>query len=247
MRGPLLALALWGAAVSVALAQAPPEGDANPPKGDVGVTGAPAVALPPPLPDPPPGLELVPDTPGGRALAHTRVAEVLDTLGVRVGRQLTTDCAQAPAAWWGLGLVHAEAVLHVRTATAMLDGVSAAAELRSRLDAAEARTEHLAGILADAKAAAAPCEGTPSSPAVYLGGADLEPHEGLVAVYVQAATRDLVVWVDGRPATVTDDGGWAVLVLAPGERRLCAAPPERASCEGGYTVDAAMGSAYDLR
>lgn len=247
MKRPLL-IALGVLAVgAVASAQSPDPASTEQPSVDNSTTSLPAVALPTPLPDPPPGLVDVPDTPGGRALAHADTVEVIDALGVRVARTGTDDCATAPALARGLGMLHAEASLHLRTASSLLVGVEDAGPLELRVAALAGRVDHLGSLAAQARVRSRPCDGSAASPAVFLSS-DLEASiDGQVAVYTQADGASQVVWVDGQPTAFTGADGWAVVVLGAGERTLCAADPREPRCEPGFVVDARMGRAFDLR
>ncbi len=246
MRRLALIAGVLGAA-AVAAAQQPDDRPADSPSVENSAVGAPAVALPTPLPDPPPGLSGVPATPGGRASAHADAVEVLDVLGVRSARTGSDDCTTVPAAAMGLRLVHREARAHLRTAASLLVGIEEAGAVQLRVDELENRLDHLGGHLDQLAARAATCGGEPSSPAVFLGTDAGGPVLGSVAVYARGDGPSVVVWADGTPIGVTGPDGWAVLVVAPGERTLCAADPRDAVCEPGFRVDALMGSAFDLR
>jgi hypothetical protein len=246
MRRLILLAGVLGAA-GFALAQEPDDRPSQAPSVDNSAVVVPAEPLPTPLPDPPPGLGDVPDTPQGRAAAHADVAEVLDVLGVRAARTASEDCATAPAVAMGLGLVHHEAREHLKTAKALLLGVDGTAAQEARLAELQGRLGHLEGLLVQARARASRCDRAPSSPAVFLEPRARGPVLGQVAVYTRGDGPSQVVWVDGTPIGVTGPDGWTVIVLEAGERTLCSADPRDAECQPGFRVDALMGAAFDLR
>ncbi|MCP4873712.1 MAG: hypothetical protein GY898_33920 [Proteobacteria bacterium] len=242
----LIAGVLGAAAVAFAQSSTEPTSDEQP-TVENSTSGLPAVGLPTPLPDPPPGLVDVPDTPGGRALAHADTVEVIDALGVRTARTGTKDCATAPAVTMGLAMLHSEASQHLRTASALLVGIEDGASLEARVAELSGRVDHLGLLVEQARRRSRGCDAPAPSPAIFLDADADASVGGRVAVYAQAEKPSQVVWVDGTPAAVTRADGWTVVVVDAGERTLCAADPREAGCEPGFVVDARMGSAFDLR
>jgi len=213
---------------------------------DNSTSSPPAVHLPTPLLDPPPGLVDVPDTPGGRAARHADVVEVLDVLGVRIARAGPDDCVSVPSVAMGLAMIHAEATLHLTTARSLLVGIEGGGELEDRTVALGARLDHLGGLATEAREGARGCDPA-TSPSVFLDGAAIGSVLGRVAVYARTDGPSLVVWADGVPVAATGEDGWTVFVLDAGEHTLCAADPREPACAPGFVVDARMGAAFDLR
>ena len=64
----------------------------------------------------------------------------------------------------------------------------------------------------------------------------MQPELGARALLVEASEPSCVIWLDGVPAAVSDENGWAVVLLRRDEHRICESLPKAMRCRGGRTV-----------
>ena len=173
---------------------------------------------------------------------------MLDGLGVRIARKLGgADCDLLAPGGRALSLALAEADAHATTAGALLaDPGAPTPEALERWRAIDTRLAQLASTAAEVEQRSDRCRAGHAPPSLYLTPAESEPIDGLVAVFAQASAPHRVVWVDDTPTAVSGSDGWTLLVLSPGEHRLCDAWGDAAECRTRVVIEATMGAAFEL-
>ncbi|MEE2827763.1 MAG: hypothetical protein VX498_01130, partial [Myxococcota bacterium] len=214
------------------------------------------VPLPPPRLRPPPGLGLVPGTPGEQALRHWERAEAIVDLFVHINREMgrrenvlgssskpkarLEACPGAYALQRGMVAALREVRAELSTAQALAESLpqdsAEATTLQERLKRSftniqwrESYAEGRPGRFRQWGCPEAPAEPTPLPPATP-GFYDRAPAQ---AILVEVRDAGRVLWLDDVPQAVSDEWGLGVVVLSPGSHVLCEADPRETSCRPG--------------